>query len=67
MSANGKQTTLGSASAMELFTPPVNTKLAQTMSAPECASLSSLCGAPHGLTDTHKDCLNQDLLRFLQQ
>ena len=24
-------------------------------------------GAPHGLTDTHKDRLNQDLLTFLQQ
>jgi non-heme chloroperoxidase len=24
-------------------------------------------GAPHGLTDTHKDRLNNDLLRFLQQ
>jgi len=24
-------------------------------------------GAPHGLTDTHKDRLNQDLLSFLQQ
>jgi non-heme chloroperoxidase len=24
-------------------------------------------GAPHGLTDTHKDRLNQDLLRFLQE
>lgn len=24
-------------------------------------------GAPHGLTDTHKDRLNQDLLAFLQQ
>lgn len=24
-------------------------------------------GAPHGLTDTHKDRLNQDLLKFLQQ
>ena len=24
-------------------------------------------GAPHGLTDTHKDRVNQDLLKFLQQ
>ncbi|MDF2399528.1 alpha/beta hydrolase [Pseudomonas protegens] len=24
-------------------------------------------GAPHGLTDTHKERLNQDLLRFIQQ
>ena len=24
-------------------------------------------GAPHGLTDTHKDRLNQDLLNFLGQ
>jgi non-heme chloroperoxidase len=24
-------------------------------------------GAPHGLADTHKDRLNQDLLTFLQQ
>lgn len=24
-------------------------------------------GAPHGITDTHKDRLNQDLLQFLQQ
>jgi len=23
-------------------------------------------GAPHGLTDTHKNKLNQDLLKFLQ-
>ena len=23
-------------------------------------------GAPHGLSDTHKDRLNQDLLKFLQ-
>ena len=22
-------------------------------------------GAPHGLTDTHKDCLNADLLNFV--
>ncbi|TGR96623.1 alpha/beta hydrolase, partial [Mesorhizobium sp. M2E.F.Ca.ET.209.01.1.1] len=24
-------------------------------------------GAPHGLTDTHKDKVNQDLLTFLQE
>jgi non-heme chloroperoxidase len=24
-------------------------------------------GAPHGLTDTHKDRLNQDLLGFLRE
>ena len=24
-------------------------------------------GAPHGLTETHKDKVNQDLLAFLQQ
>ena len=24
-------------------------------------------GAPHGLTDTHKDRVNQDLLTFLQK
>jgi non-heme chloroperoxidase len=24
-------------------------------------------GAPHGITDTHKDRLNQDLLTFLKQ
>ena len=24
-------------------------------------------GAPHGLTDTHKDRLNQDLLDFLRE
>jgi len=24
-------------------------------------------GAPHGLTDTHKDKVNQDLLAFLQE
>ena len=24
-------------------------------------------GAPHGLTDTHKDRVNQDLLNFLQR
>jgi non-heme chloroperoxidase len=24
-------------------------------------------GAPHGLTETHKDRVNQDLLAFLQQ
>jgi non-heme chloroperoxidase len=24
-------------------------------------------GAPHGITDTHKDRLNQDLLAFLKE
>lgn len=24
-------------------------------------------GAPHGITDTHKDQLNADLLKFLQE
>lgn len=31
------------------------------------ARLIVYAGAPHGLTDTHKDRLNQDLLEFLQQ
>src|SRR5260370_5750663 len=31
------------------------------------ASISSASGAPHGLTDTHKDQLNADLLAFCQR
>ena len=31
------------------------------------ARLIEYPGAPHGLTDTHKDRLNQDLLEFLRQ
>ncbi len=31
------------------------------------ARLLVYSGAPHGLTDTHKERLNQDLLRFIQQ
>jgi len=31
------------------------------------AKLIVYAGAPHGLTDTHKDRLNQDLLEFLKQ
>ncbi len=30
------------------------------------AKLIVYAGAPHGLTDTHKDRLNQDLLDFLR-
>ena len=30
------------------------------------ATLKIYPGAPHGLTDTHKDQLNQDLLEFLK-
>ena len=31
------------------------------------AKLIVYAGAPHGLTDTHKDRVNQDLLDFLQK
>jgi len=31
------------------------------------ATLKVYQGAPHGLTDTHKDQLNADLLAFLSQ
>jgi pimeloyl-ACP methyl ester carboxylesterase len=31
------------------------------------AELIIYAGAPHGLTDTHKDRLNQDLLTFLRK
>jgi non-heme chloroperoxidase len=31
------------------------------------ARLIVYSGAPHGLTDTHKDRLNQDLLAFVRQ
>ena len=31
------------------------------------AKLIVYAGAPHGLTDTHKDRVNQDLLTFLQK
>ncbi len=31
------------------------------------AKLIEYKGAPHGITDTHKDQLNQDLLKFLQE
>jgi non-heme chloroperoxidase len=30
------------------------------------ATLKVYLGAPHGLTDTHKDQLNDDLLAFLK-
>ena len=30
------------------------------------ATLKVYAGAPHGLTDTHKDQLNADLLAFLK-
>jgi non-heme chloroperoxidase len=30
------------------------------------AKLIEYAGAPHGITDTHKDRLNQDLLNFIQ-
>lgn len=33
----------------------------------ENAKLIVYAGAPHGITDTHKDRLNQDLLEFLRQ
>ena len=33
----------------------------------ENAQLIVYAGAPHGLTDTHKDRLNQDLLEFIQK
>jgi non-heme chloroperoxidase len=30
------------------------------------ATLIAYSGAPHGITDTHKDRLNEDLLAFLK-
>jgi len=33
----------------------------------EHATLKIYKGAPHGITDTHKDQLNTDLLAFLMQ
>jgi len=46
---------------------PVDTSARAAAALVKGAKLIVYPGAPHGITDTHKDRLNQDLLAFLQQ
>lgn len=46
---------------------PIDTSARASAAIVENAELIVYPGAPHGLADTHKDRLNQDLLKFLQK
>jgi non-heme chloroperoxidase len=46
---------------------PVDTSARAAAAMIDGATLTIYEGAPHGITDTHKDRLNQDLLAFLQK
>jgi non-heme chloroperoxidase len=46
---------------------PIDTSARASAAIVEDAELIVYPGAPHGLADTHKDRLNQDLLNFLQK
>jgi non-heme chloroperoxidase len=46
---------------------PIDTSARASAAIVEGAELIVYPGAPHGLADTHKDRLNQDLLNFLQK
>ena len=45
---------------------PIETTGRATAKLVKGARLIEYAGGPHGITDTHKDRLNQDLLNFLQ-
>jgi non-heme chloroperoxidase len=46
---------------------PINTTARAVEKAVKGAKLIVYPGAPHGITDTHKDRLNSDLLNFLRE
>jgi non-heme chloroperoxidase len=46
---------------------PVDVSARATVKLVKGAKLIVYPGAPHGITDTHKDRLNQDLLKFLRE
>jgi non-heme chloroperoxidase len=46
---------------------PIDSTAREVVKQVKGAKLIVYAGAPHGLTDTHKDRLNNDLLKFLRE